>query len=286
VLQTEHRVAWLGALAPTVDEYQDLCVFRRGFVQMLAVASEKPAVMKALAEAPGFATVRTLFLRLHGHRPLPEALLRSPAYRHLTGLGRLGQMSFQQLFTSQEPWPYEELVCSEPSYEPARFKVDLAHIINSRAVPKLKTLKVSGYSKKPSQYAPLWSSENGKRLTGFGATRGIYALGAWVKEIEARKLDAQLTSFDLGFDLGDSDFAAVLTRGADRRLSDLEVWKRPPDSAYEAPKVSRLCTELDGIPADRLTAFRYVGKLSRGDRKSLETSLARQSSLSILELGS
>lgn len=283
-LQGEHQVAWLGSLAQTVDKWTDLVIFRRGFVHTLAVASEKPAVMKALGEAPGFATVRTLILRLYGQVPLPEALLRSPECRHLTGLGTLGQQSFEELFTSKTPWPYETLVCSEPSYEPARFKVDLQRIIASRAVPKLTTLKVSGYSKKPAQYAPLWSSENGKRLTGFGASRGIYTLAPWVNELERHELDAQLTSFDLGFDLGSRDFAAQLTRSADGRLSDLEVWKRPPDSAYGSPKVSRLCTELDALPTDRLTAFRYVGKLSSGDKKSLEKSLARQSRLALCEL--
>lgn len=283
-LQAEHQVAWLGPLALTVDEWSDLVIFRRGFVHTLAVASEKPAVMKALLEAPGFSTVRTLSLRLYGESPLPEAMLRSPAFAHLTGLAWLDGTGFVQFFGSKEPWPYEEVLCSDPSYEPAQFKIDLKRIIDSRAVPRLKTLKVSGYLKKPAQYAPLWSSELGQRLTGFGATQGIYNLGAWVKELERHALDARLTSFDLGFNFGSRDFAAHLTRGSDGRLSDLEVWKRPPDSSYGTPKISRLCETLDALPGDRLTAFRYVGKLSKGDKKSLETSLKRQKQLTTLDL--
>lgn len=284
-LLAEHRAAWLGPLELALDEWCDLVEFRRGFVHTLAVASDKPHAMKVLLEAPGFATVRTLLLRLDDESPLPVELLRSPALRHLTGLGGLMARSFAELFGASEPWPYTHLVCHEPNYEPAEFKRDLARLIGSRVTPKLVGLKISGYSIEPAALAPFWESENAKRLTGFGSSMGLYRLAKWVKEIEAHGLDARLRSFDLGFNFGARDFAAVLTRGADGRLSDLEVWKRPPNPSYGSPKNSRLATELESIPADRLTAFRYAGKLSKGDKKLLETALSRQRQLAVLELG-
>lgn len=282
-LQAEHQTAWLGPLALTVDEWQDLALFRRGFVRTLAVDSSKPAVMKALVAAPGFKTLRTLVMRLHD-TDLPVELLRSPEFAHLTGIAWLTEAAFQQFFSSKEPWPYTEVISHEPSYRPEQFHLDLALITQSTAVPKLKTLKVSGYTIKPEAYGPLWKSPIGQQLTGFGATQGIYRLAAWVTELEKHGLDARLRAFDLGFNFGARDFAAHLTRGADGRLSELEVWKRPADHAYGSPKLSRVCEQLDALPPDRLTAFRYVGKLTKSDKKALEASLARQKTLTTLDV--
>ena len=221
--------------------------------------------------------MRTLLLRLFDESPLPVEFLRSPLCAHITGLGELNETAFREVLTAKEPWPYEKLYCNEPNYDHVSRDVKL--ICDSKAIPKVKSLRVSGYSMEPSVWAPLWKTENGKRLTEFGSSHGVYRIASWVKEIEKHHLDAQLTSFDLSFDFGSRDFVALLTRGDDGRLSHLEVWKRPPNSSYGTPKISELAKRLDDLPPDRLTGFRYAGKLSKGDRKTLEATLSRQKKL-------
>lgn len=281
-LLEEHRDTWLGPLKLALDEWNDVVHFRNGFVDTFSVASDKEHPMKILAEAPQFKTVRTLLLRLFDESPLPIEFLRSPQCANITGLGELNETAFRQVLTAKEPWPYEKLYCNEPDYDHVSRDVKL--ICDSKAIPKVKSLRVSGYSMEPSVWAPLWKSENGKRLIEFGSSQGVYRIGKWVEEIEKHGLDAQLTSFDLSFNFGSRDFVALLTRGEDGRLSHLEVWKRPPNPSYGTPKISELAERLDALPPDRLTGFRYAGKLSKGDRKKLETTLARQKKLATSDL--
>ena len=277
-----HRDAWLGPLTLALDEWNEIVEFRRGFVDTLAIASDKPHTHKVISESPQFKTVRTLLLRLYDESPLPLELLRSPACANIIGLGELNARAFHELLTSETPWPYERLYCNEPDYDaPAR---DVKALCDSKAIPKVRSLRVSGYSIKPVQFAPIWKSELGARLTEFGASHGVYRIADWVKEIEAHGLDERLTSFDLSFNFGSRDFVALLTRGDDGRLSHLEVWKRPPNPSYGSPKLSELCKRLDALPPDRLTGFRYAGKLSKGDRKTLETTLSRQKKLATSDL--
>lgn len=281
-LLEEHRDAWLGSLTLALDEWMDLVEFRRGFPHTLAVDGDKPHAVKMLCAAPQLATVRTLLFNLSDETPLPVELLRSEAMKRVTGVGWLRALAFRQLLTSKEPWPFTALVCSEPDYDEVARDVDL--LCDSTAIPHVRSLKVSGYSIKPAQLAPLWKSALGKRLSGFGSTQGLYRLPEWVTEIEAHGLDARLSAIDLGFNFGANDFAAHLTRGNDGRLSDLEVWKRPKMSSYGAPKISELVTRLLALPKDRLTAFRYVGKLVKADRKLLDEALSRQDKLSLIDL--
>ena len=281
-LLEEHRDAWLGPLTLTLDKWSDIVEFKDGFVDTIAVAADKPHAMKVLVEAPQFSTVRTVLLNLDDEAPLPLQLLRSPAFAKVTGLGWLRARAFREVLTADTPWTYEKLVCSEPDYNAVERDVQL--LCESRAIPRVKALKLSGYSIEPRELAPLWSSENGQRLTEFGSTQGIYRIAAWIAEIEKHGLDARLVSFDLGFNFGSRDFAAMLRRGTDGRLSDLEVWKRPTEHAYGSPKVSRLAAELEKLPPERLTAFRYLGRLSKGDRKLLDAALARQTKLATIDL--
>ncbi|MFT3712437.1 MAG: hypothetical protein QM817_32730 [Archangium sp.] len=281
-LLEEHRDAWLGPLTLTLNKWNEYVEFKNGFVDTIEVAADKPHAMKVLSEAPQFKTVRTVLLNLGDTDALPLELLRSAAFSKVTGLGWLRAAAFQQVLTASEPWSYEKLVCWEPDYD--NISRDVSLLRNSKAIPRVKSLKLSGYSIKPAQLAALWSSALGKRLVEFGSTQGIYRVAEWVKEIEKHGLDARLEAFDLGFNFGGRDFAAVLRRGADGRLSDLEVCKRQPDHAYGTPKISRLAEELGKLPADRLTSFRYLGKLSKGDRKLLDAVLARQKSLTINDL--
>lgn len=281
-LLVEHRDAWLGPLTLALDKMCHIVEFKNGFADTIAVAARKPHAMKVLAESAQFKTVRTVLLNLYDDDALPLELLRSPAFSRITGLGWLRAAAFHQVLTADTPWSYEKLICSEPDYNAVARDVEL--LCNSKAIPRVKSLKVSGYLVKPEQLAPLWKSELGARLTEFGATHGIYRLADWITEIEAHGLDGRLQSFDLGFNFGSHDFAAVLRRGADGRLSELELWKQPADHSYGAPKISTLVERFQKLPTDRLTAFRYLGNLSKPDRKLLDGVLAQQKRLATIDL--
>ena len=281
-LAEAHRDAWLGPLTLALDKWCHIVEFKDGFADTIAVAADKPHAMEVLAVAPQFKTVRTVLLNLRDETPLPVELLRSEAFSRVTGLGWLRATAFREVLTAQTPWSYEKLVCAEPDYDETARDVKL--LCDSKAIPRVTTLKLSGYSIKPAQLAPLWKSALGKRLTGFGSTQGIYRIAEWIPQLEEHGLDARLTSFDLGFNFGSHDFAAVLRRGADGRLSDLELWKQPADHAYGSPKISKLVERFEKLPPDRLTAFRYLGRLSKPDRKLLEGVLARQRKLTTLDL--
>ena len=167
----------------------------------------------------------------------------------------------------------------EPHYESPQFEEDLARLCFNSSLPNLETLKISGYLRKPAEYRPLFASELFARLSGFGVSRGLYRLSEWVAEIEQAGLDARLTSFDLSFDFGLHDFVGILRRGADGRLSRLEVEKRPTSPRHGPPKIEQLTSQLERLPTDRLTSFDYRGRLTRAERVGIDRALARQTRL-------
>ena len=122
-LLEEHGTAWLGPLALTLNKYVELVLFERGFVHTLAVDSEKEHSLQVLRSSPGFSTVRTLVLNLRESVPLPQAMLRSEAFAHLTGLGGLSRQATRELLSSKERWPYATLISHAPHYDQPGFRM-------------------------------------------------------------------------------------------------------------------------------------------------------------------